>query len=125
MFMTTLIDSSLTENFSDDSSKVGICWLCRTTLRLYLTNPPLLCTTKYYKVLQSTTPVLLRTTNELLQYYSVLQSTTPVLQNITPRLLRTTEYYKILLQYYSVLQSTAPLLYYKVLSSTGEVVLVK
>ena len=46
-------------------------------------------TTKYYSVLQSTTPYY----KVLLHYYSVLQSTNPVL-----------------LQYYSVLQSTTPVL---------------
>ena len=92
--------------------------------------------------MQSTTPVLLRTTNVLLQYYSVLQSTTPVLQS-------TFLYYKVLLQYYfdrndvrttsiqyySVLQSTTPVLqsttpyykvllqYYSVLQSTTPVLL--
>ena len=56
---------------------------------------------------QSTTPVLLRTTkyySVLLQYYSVLQSTTPVLLRITKYYSSTTPYYKVLLQYYSVLQ---------------------
>jgi len=38
-----------------------------------------------YPVLQSTTPVLLCTT----QYYSILQSTTPLLLCTTPALLRT------------------------------------
>ena len=92
--------------------------------------------------MQSTTPVLLRTTNVLLQYYSVLQSTTPLLQS-------TILYYKVLLQYYfdrndvrttsiqyySVLQSTTPVLqsttpyykvllqYYSVLQSTTPVLL--
>ena len=74
---------------------------------------------KYYSVLQSTTPVLLCTTqyyNVLLQYYSVLQSTTPVLlctakyYSSTTRTTKyyssTTLYYKVLLQYYSVLHST-------------------
>ena len=97
----------------------------------------LFCTTKYYCVLQSTTPVLLCTTKYyssttlyckvLLQYYSVLHSTTPVLlcttkyysvlQSTTPVLLCTAKYYssttlcyKVLLQYYSVLQSTTPVL---------------
>ena len=76
---------------------------------------------QYYSVLQSTTPVLLRTTKYylvLLQYYSVLQSTTPVLESITL-------YYKVLLQYYSVLQtyysSTTP--YYKVLLQYYKVLL--
>ena len=69
---------------------------------------------QYYSVLQSTTPVLLRTT----KYYSVLPRTTPVLQSTTP-------YYTVLLQYYSVLQSTTPVLlqYYSVLQSTTPVLL--
>ena len=57
----------------------------------------LLCSAKYYSVLQSTIPVLLCTT----LYYSVLQSITPVLprtRSTTPVLLC---YYKVLLQYYS------------------------
>ena len=49
-------------------------------------------TTQIYSVLQSTTPVLLRTT----KYYS---SNIPYYSSTTP-------YYKVLLQYYSVLQST-------------------
>ena len=53
-------------------------------------------TTKYYSVLQSTTPVLL-------QYYSVLRSTSPVLQTYYSS---TTPYYKVLLQYYFVPRST-------------------
>ena len=61
---------------------------------------------KYYSVLQSTTPVLLCTTqyyNVLLQYYSVLQSTTPVL-------LCTAKYYSSTTLYYTVLQRTTPVL---------------
>ena len=82
-----------------------------------------LCTTKCYSVLQSITPVLLRTTpyyssptkyyssttlhyQVLLRYYKALLQYYSVLQSITP-------YYKVLLQYYSVLPSTTP--YYKVL----------
>ena len=83
-------------------------------------------TTKYYSVLQSTTPYY----KVLLQYYSVLQSTTPVPTKYYSVLERTTPYYKVLLQYhkvllrttkyyssttkfYSVLERTTP--YYKVL----------
>ena len=75
---------------------------------------------QHYSVLQSTTPVLLCTTQcyssttlyykVLLQYYSVLQSTTPVLLCTTQYYSSTTLYYTILLQYYSVLQSTTPVL---------------
>ena len=71
-----------------------------TTPVLLRATPVLLRTTKYYSVLQSTTPyykVLLQYYSVLLQYYSVLQSTTP-------------PYYIVLLQYYSVLQSTTPVL---------------
>ena len=85
-----------------------------TTPVLQSTNPVLFRTTKYYSILQTTTPVLLRIV-VLLQYYSVLQSTSPVLQSTTPVLLRTTKYYssttsyyKVLVQYYFVLQSTSP-----------------
>ena len=79
-------------------------WIGRWSGDPYYTD--LLRTTQYYKVLlqyysvlhrHSTTPVLLCTT----KYYSVLQSTTPVY---------TTLYYKVLLQYYSVLQSTTRVL---------------
>ena len=82
----------------------------------------LLCTTKYYSILQSTTPVRLLFYKVLLQYdcanialvrttkySSVLARPTPyypVVQTSAP-------YYKVLLHYYSVLQSTTP--YYKAL----------
>ena len=88
---------------------------------------------QYYSVLQSTTPILLRTTNTtlyyssttlyykvlqsttqyysvLLQYYLVLQKTTPVLTCTTKYYSSTNLYYKVLLQYYPVLQSTTPVL---------------
>ena len=98
----------------------------------------LFCTTKYYCVLQSTTPVLLCTTKYyssttvyckvLLQYYSVLHSTTPVLLCTAKYYSSTTLYYNVLLQYYSVLQSTTLyckvlLQYYSVLQSTTPVLL--
>ena len=60
---------------------------------------------QYYSVLQSTTPILLRTTNTtlyykvLLQYYPVLQSTTPVLPCTTKYYSSTNLCYKVLLQY--------------------------
>ena len=59
----------------------------------------LLCTTKCYSVLQSITPVLLRTT--------------PVLQNITPVRLCTTKYYSGTTKHFS-----SATLYYKVLLRT-------
>ena len=52
---------------------------------------------KDYKVLQSTAPVVLKVLLCTTKYYSVLQSTIPVL-------LCTTLYYKVLLQYYPVLE---------------------
>ena len=86
---------------------------------------------RYYSVLQSTTPVLVRTTKYYSSTNSVLQSTTPVLLCTTKYQSSTTLYYNcttpVLLQYYSVLQSTIPvllcttkyysstILYYKVL----------
>ena len=106
----------------DEGNVVG----CYSNTTLYYkvlqsTAPVLLCTTKYYSVLQSISgthySVLQRTTPVLLQYCPVLKRTTPVL-------LRTKN---VLLQYYSVLQSTTPVqlcttkyyssttLYYKVL----------
>ena len=73
------------------------------------TTPVLLCTTKYYPVLQSTTPVL-----------QILLCTTPVLPCTTKYYSSTTlfykvllpyyKYYSVLLQYYPVLQSTTPVL---------------
>ena len=77
---------------------------------------------QYYSVLQTTT-----------KYYKVLLCTIPVLQRTTPVLLRTTKYYssttlyyKVLLQYYSVLQRATPVLlctakYYKELLCTTPV----
>ena len=78
---------------------------CENLLTLYY--KVLLCT-KYYSVLQSTTPVLLCTTPVLLcttKYYSVLLQCYSVLQSTTLYHSSTTLYYKVLLQYYSVLQS--------------------
>ena len=76
------------------------------------------CTTKYYSVLQRTTPVLLRTTEHYCsttkKYFSVL------LQHYAS----TTLYYKVLVQCYSVLVCTtysALLQYYSVLQSTTPV----
>ena len=95
----------------------------------------LFCTTKYYCVLQSTTPVLLCTTKYyssttlyckvLLQYYFVLHSTTTVLLCTAKYYSSTTLYYNVLLQYYSVLHSTttyysSTTLYYKVLLCTAK-----
>ena len=57
-------------------------------------------------VLQSTNPVLFRTT----KYYSILQTTTPVLLRTTKCYSSTTPYYKVLVQYYFVLQNTTPVL---------------
>ena len=73
---------------------------------------------QYYSVLQSTSPVLLRTTK-----YYVLQSTSPVLLRTTKYYSSTTPYYKVLVQYYFVLQSTTPVLLHKVLQSTSPVLL--
>ena len=82
------------------------------------TTPLQLRTTllQYYSVLQSTIPVLLRTTRTTkyysstalctTKYYSVRQSTTPILLPTTKYYSNITPYYKVLLQYYSVLQST-------------------
>ena len=64
-----------------------------TTPVLQSTNPVLLRTTKYYFVLQSTSPVLLRTTkyySSTTPYYKVLA---PVLLRTIPVLLHTTKYY--------------------------------
>ena len=110
------------------SGRVG--WIGRWPGDPYYTD--LLRTTQYYKVLlryysvlHSTTPVLLRTTRYhtsttpyykvLLQYYSVLQSTTPVLVCTTKYYSSTILYYTVLLQYYSVRTTPVLILYYKVL----------
>ena len=92
-------------------------------------------------VLQSITPVLKKYYSSttlsykvLIQYYSVLQSTTPVLLCTTQCYSSTSLYYTVLLQYYSVLHSATPVLcttkyyssttlYYKVLQSTTPVLL--
>ena len=94
----------------------------RNDMRLFLHTkqyPVQLRTTKFWKVLPQYYSVLQSTTPE---------GTTPVLQSTNPVLLRTTKYYssttecttkykssntpyhKVLLQYYSVLQSTTPVL---------------
>ena len=87
--------------------------------------PVLLSTTKYYSVLQSTTPVLLYY-KVLLQYYKVLRQYYSVLQSTTPYnkvLLRTTKYYASTTLYYSsttkYYPSTTP--YYKVLCQHNSV----
>ena len=99
--------------------------LCTTKFYSVLQSPVPLCTTKQYSgsatpVLLYTTPVLLCTTRYYSKYYSVLQSATPRLlctTSTTPVLLWTLDY-KVLLQYYSVLQrilcTTKNTLYYKV-----------
>ena len=96
----TTWDSSYAPNSTQYNSVLRSSEKCYPSTILYykvLLQKVLL---QYYFVLQSTSPVLLRTT----KYYS---STTPVLQT----------YYKVLVQYYFVLQSTTPVLvqYYRVL----------
>ena len=82
-------------------------------------SPVLLCTTKYYAVLQSTTPVLQSTTPKyypgyrvVLEYCSRYYSTTTLHYKVLVQYYSVlqTPYYKVLLQYYSVLQSTTPVL---------------
>ena len=76
------------------------------------TSPVILYTTKYYSVLQSTTPVLQSTTpyyKALLQYYS---STTKYCSS-TKYYKSTTPSYKVVLQYCSALLCTTK--YYKIL----------
>ena len=91
-----------------------------TTPILLRTTNTTLCyssTTLYYKVLLKYYSVLLQYYLEykvLLQYYPVLQSTTPVLLCTTKYYSSTTLYYKVVLQYYSVLQ---------ILQSTTQVLL--
>ena len=97
-----------------------------TTKYYSSTTPVLTCTTKYYTsttpVLTFTTKYYSNTTlyyKVRLQYYSVLQSTTPILLRTTNTTLyysSTTLYYKVPLKYYSVL-----LQYYLVLQSTTRV----
>ena len=114
-------------------SKV-LFWTTKYYSVLQSTTPVLLCTTKYYSsttlyytVLQRTTPVLLCTTkyySSTTQYYKVLLQNNSVLHSTTTYYSSTTLYYKVLLQYYSVLQSTKVLLQcYSVLQSTTPVLL--
>ena len=145
-FVTTASQSRIwLKLLSDDSNKVGICLLCRST-QLHATTscrsqvattcdssyvlqsstpywksttlystPVLLCTTKYY------TPVLLCTTkyySSTTLYYTVLLQYYSVLQSTTPVLLCTTKYYSSTTLYYKVL-----LQYYSVLQSINPVLL--
>ena len=137
-FVTTASQSRIwLKLLSDDSNKVGICLLCRST-QLHATTScrsqfPTTCDSSY--VLQSITPVLKKYYSSttlsykvLIQYYSVLQSTTPVLLCTTQCYSSTRLYYTVLLQYYSVLHSATPVLlcttkYYSVLQSTTPVLL--
>ena len=137
---------------SDDSNKVGVCWgdvfwwsnvvgsevTCGQLMWWFATCdvmwcdvisccPVLLSTTKYYSVLQSTTPVLLYY-KVLLQYYKVLLRTTKYYASTTlyyKVLLRTTKYYASTTLYYSsttkYYTSTTP--YYKVLRQHNSVLL--
>ena len=136
-FVTTASQSrTWLKLLSDDSNKVGICLLCRST-QLHATTScrsqfATTCDSSY--VLQSSIPYWKSITlyyKVLIQYYSVLQSTTPVLlcttkyyssttlyyksttkyySSTTLYYSSTTLYYKVLLQYYSVLHSTTPVL---------------
>ena len=129
-FVTTASQSRIwLKLLSDDSNKIGICLLCRST-QLHATTScrsqfATTCDSSY--VLQSSTPYWKSTT----LLYSVLQSTNPVLLCTTQCYSSTTLYYKVLLQYYSVLRSTTPVLlcttkYYSsttVLQSTTPVLL--
>ena len=110
-FVTTASQSRIwLKLLFDDSNKVGICLLCRST-QLHATTScrsqfATTCDSSY--ILQSSTPYWKSTT--LYQYYSVLQNTTAVLLCTTKYYSSTSLYYKVLLQYYSVLQSTTPVL---------------
>ena len=118
-----------------------LAWITQTNLiSKYLPSTTLYYRVllQYYSVLQSSTPILFRTTKYyssntlttksyssttlyykvLVQYYSVLQSTSPVLLCTTKHYSGTTLYYKVLLQYYKVL-----LHYYFVLHSATPVLL--
>ena len=137
-FVTTASQSRIwLKLLSDDSNKVGICLLCRST-QLHATTSCRLqfattCDSSY--VLQSSTPYwksatlnLLCTTlyyKVLIQYYSVLQSSTPVLLRTTLYYTVLLQCYSVLLQYCSVLQSTTPVLFCTTLyySSTTPVLL--
>ena len=81
-------------------------------------------TTKYYSVLHSTTPYykeplqyysVLQSTIPVLRCSTVLQSTTPVLFRTTKYYSSTILYYTVLLQHYSVRTTRVLILYYKVL----------
>ena len=102
-FVTTASQSRIwLKLLSDDSNKVGICLLCRST-QLHATAScrsqfATTCDSSY--VLQSSTPYWKSTA----LYYSVLQSTNPVLLCTTKYYSSTTLYYQVILcttQYYS------------------------
>ena len=103
---TTLYYKSITPVLQSTSpvlqSKVLLQYQYYSVLQYSSTTSYYKVLVQYYFILQSTSPVLLRTTKYyssttlyykvLLQYYSVLQSATQVLQSTTPVLLRTTKY---------------------------------
>ena len=109
----TTWDSSYAPNSTQYNSVLQSSEKCYPSTILYykvLLKKVLL---QYYSVLQSTTSyykVLVQYYKVLLQYFAVLQSTSPVLLRSAKYYSSTTSYYKGLLQYYS---STTP--YYKVL----------
>ena len=105
LFTTTLLHNTSLQHFSTQHFPTTLlCNAWRNTSLQHCTtiHPVLLRTTKYYSVLQSTTPyykTLLQYYSVLLQYYSVLQSTTSTETTSERRPSSTTPYYKVLLQY--------------------------
>ena len=97
--------------FSDDSNKVGICWLCHSS---NCTRQPVLDDAKSLPSCgrsQSATTCGSSYAPKNTQRYSVLQSATKYCSALTNYCKSITPYNKALLQYYSVLQSTTPVLF--------------
>ena len=97
--------------FSDDSKKVGICWLCHSS---NCARQPVLDDAKSLPSCgrsQSATTCGCSYAPKNTQRYSVLQSATKYCSALTNYCKSITPYNKALLQYYSVLQSTTPALF--------------
>ena len=106
---------------SDDSNKVGICWLCRS--RNCMRQQDIDDVKSLYKVLLQYYSVLQSTISVLLHYYK--RTTTMYLPCTSKYYSTSTLYYKVLLRttkFYSALQSTTPAplctMYYKLLLRT-------
>ena len=97
--------------FSDDSNKVGTCWLCHSS---NCTRQPVLDDAKSLPSCGRSQPATTCGSSyapKNTQRYSVLQSATKYCSALTNYCKSITPYNKALLQYYSVLQSTTPVLF--------------